>query len=220
MLQEVRYLIGKDIQIELKQKFALNGILLYVVSTVFIAYLSFGGLVQLDNEVKSALFWIIMLFASVNAIAKSFVQENTGRQLYYYTIASPQAVILAKTIYNILLSAILSALCYIVFILLLGDFIARLEIFIIALFLGSFGFSSVLTMVAAIASRTQNNFTLMAILSFPIVLPLLLTLMKLTRNAIEDISWDLSINFIIALVVINIMVVVLAYVLFPYLWKD
>jgi len=166
------------------------------------------------------LFWIIMLFASVNAVSKSFVQESQGRQLYYYTLSSPQAVILSKIIYNILLMGVLSLLSLFVFAALMGDFIQNMPLFVVSLLLGSFGFASVLTMISAISSRTNNNFALMAILSFPIVMPLLMTLMKVSNQALETTSWDGNYRFIVVLLLINLVVVTLAYLLFPYLWKD
>lgn len=215
---EIRNLIAKDIRLELRQRYAVNGILLYVVSTVFVSYLSFNKIV--DASTWNALFWIIMLFASVNAVSKSFVQESISRQLYYYTIASPQGIILSKILYNLILMGILSVLCLLVFIVLMGNFITNFPLFITALFLGSSGFTSILTMIAAIASRTNNNFALMAILSFPVVLPLLLTLVKVTDSAISSGTWGENIPYVLALLLINMIVIALAYVLFPYLWRD
>ena len=79
----------------------MSGMLLYVVSTVFVCYLSFGlRRNQLTPIVWNTLFWIIILFAAVNAIAKSFSQERYGRQIYYYNLCSPQAIIMSKIIYN------------------------------------------------------------------------------------------------------------------------
>jgi heme exporter protein B len=75
-------------------------------------------------------------------------------------------------------------------------------------------------MVAAIASRASGNFSLMAILSFPIILPLLLTLMKMSRLALAASTWAGSQGPLIILITINLAVVILAYLLFPYLWRD
>jgi heme exporter protein B len=89
-----------------------------------------------------------------------------------------------------------------------------------ALVLGSFGISSVLTMVAAIASRASQNFSLMAILSFPVILPLLGSLMKVSAAALSGHSWTGLQGFLVILTLINLVVVILAYLLFPYLWRD
>src|SRR5690606_19352162 len=99
LLNQVKFLVKKELLLEWRSKYALNGVLLYVVSTIFVCFLS---RVSANPVTWNALFWIIMLFASINAVSKSFLQESKGRQLYIYTIASPHALIISKTIYNIL----------------------------------------------------------------------------------------------------------------------
>ncbi|MCX6247415.1 MAG: heme exporter protein CcmB [Bacteroidetes bacterium] len=215
---EIIHLIGKEIRLELKQKYVLNGILLYLVSTIFVTYLAFDRIIEPDTW--NSLFWIILLFVAVNGISKSFIQESPARHLYYYTIASPQAVLLSKVIYNLLLMTILSVLSFVFFLLLMGNLVVNIPLFITTLILGSLGLASILTMVAAIASRASNNFSLMAILSFPIVLPLLGTLMKVSKSALSAAQWSGNYGFIIILLTINIAVIILAYLLFPYLWRD
>jgi heme exporter protein B len=215
---EIRHLIGKEIRLELKQKYVLNGILLYLVSTIFVTYLAFDRII--DADTWNSLFWIILLFVAVNGISKSFIQESPARHLYYYTIASPQAVLLSKVIYNLLLMTILSVLSFVFFLLLMGNLVVNIPLFLTTLVLGSLGLASILTMVAAIASRASNNFSLMAILSFPIVLPLLGTLMKVSKSALSAAQWSGNYGFIIILLTINIAVIILAYLLFPYLWRD
>lgn len=218
LAKEIRFLIAKDVQLELKQRYAFNGILLYVVSTIFVCYLSFTKIV--DPETWNALFWIIMLFAAVNAVSKSFVQESINRQLYYYTLASPQAIILSKVIYNSMLMGVLSLLCILVFSALMGSFVTNLPLFLVALLFGSFGFSAVLTMIAAIASRTNNNFALMAILSFPILLPFLLVLMNVSSSALTGGDWSDNYRYLAAIIALDGIVIALTFVLFPYLWRD
>jgi heme exporter protein B len=217
LIKQVKYLIAKEIKLEMRNKYALGGILLYVVSTIFVSYLSFKQIVT--PATWNALFWIILLFASINAIAKSFISETRGRLLYLYTLTSPQAVILSKIIYNALLLTVLSTLCLSVYSLFIGNIIQDMPLFLITLLLGSFGFSSLLTMVSAIASKASNNFTLMAILSFPILIPLLMVLIKLSKNAIDGLeNWDL--NYLLVLMSLNVIIVALSYLLFRYLWRD
>src|ERR1035437_7645878 len=215
---EIKHLIGKEIRLELKQKYVLNGILLYLVSTIFVTYLAFDRII--DSDTWNSLFWIILLFVAVNGISKSFIQESPARHLYYYTIASPQAVLLSKVIYNLILMTLLSVLSFVFFLLLMGNEVVNIPLFLVTLVLGSLGLASILTMVAAIASRASHNFSLMAILSFPIVLPLLGTLMKVSSSALTDSQWSGNQGYIVILLTINVAVILLAYLLFPYLWRD
>jgi heme exporter protein B len=216
--REVIHLFNKEVRLELKQRYVLNGILLYLLSTVFVTYLAFNG--TITPETWNSLFWIILLFVAVNGISKSFVQESPARHLYYYTIAGPESVIVSKILYNLMLMAILSVLALVIFMLLMGNMIENIGLFITSLLLGSLGLSSVLTMIAAIASRASNNFSLMAILSFPIVLPLLMTLMKVSASALSGNSWSGTLPLLAILLLINIAVILLAVLLFPYLWRD
>lgn len=221
MLKEIAVLIQKEITLEWRQKYALNGILLYVVSAVFITYLSVGAKQgNIGVPTWNALYWIIILFSAVNAVAKSFVQEHQGRQLYYYMIASPESIIISKMIYNTLLTLVLALLGYLVFSVILGNPVQDQGMFILNLVLGAIGFSACLTMVSGIASKASNNATLMAILSFPVIIPILLMTIRVSKNAIDGLDWSVSLDKIITLMAINAIVAVTAYILFPYLWRS
>ena len=220
-MQELRTLIWKEITLEWRQRYALSGMLLYVVSTVFICYLSFSLKRNfLTPIVWNTLFWIILLFTAVNAIAKSFAQERHGRLLYYYTLASPRAIILSKIIYNCLLMLVLAGIGFGFYVFVMGNPVADLGMYLGSIVLGSVGFASVLTMVAGIASKAENSGTLMAVLSFPIILPMLLMVMKLAKNALDGLDRGVSTDEISTLLAIDALVVALSYLLFPYLWRS
>ncbi len=218
MVKEISALLKKELMLEWKQKYAFNGLLLYVLSTVFVCYLSFRQIV--DVPTWNALFWIIQLFAGINAIAKSFLSESSGRMLYYYSITGPRPVILSKIIYNFLLIIVLSFINLLFYSLFIGNPIQDIPMFILAMVLGSAGFSSVLSMVSAIASKAGNSATLMSILSFPILIPLLMTTIRFSKNAIDGLPWSLSYPFIIILCSLNVLIIALGFLLFPYLWTD
>lgn len=211
--------------LEWRSKYAFNGVLLYVVSTVFICYISFNLNPGFSGSksypiVWNVLFWIIMLFASVNAIAKSFMQESKSRLLYYYAIADPRAIILSKIIYNILLMALLSILALLVYMVFFNNTVEDPLYYFIAVLLGSVSFSTVFTMISAIASKAGNNGTLMAILSFPVIIPVILLLIRLSKNAMDGIQRSLSYSNMGVLLAINVIVVATALLLFPFLWRD
>ncbi|MFP4092094.1 MAG: heme exporter protein CcmB [Cyclobacteriaceae bacterium] len=219
--KEVKLLIRKEIILEWRQRYALNGIILYVISAVFVCYLSFNlqrG--QLGVVTWNALFWIILLFVAINAIAKSFMQERYGRQIYYYSITSPQGIILSKILYNVILMIILAFTCLLVYALVLGNPINDLGLFAANLLLGAAGFSTTLTMVSGIASKTSNSSTLMAILGFPVIIPMLLMVIRVSKNAIDGLALSVSYDELMILVAINVIVGTVSYILFPYLWRS
>jgi heme exporter protein B len=225
LYNQTRDLIKKEILLEWRSKYAFNGVLLYVVSTVFVCYIAFKISPGFTGSkgypiVWNVLFWIIMLFASVNAIAKSFMQESRSRLLYYYTIASPQAIILSKTIYNILLMSLLSVLALLIYLLFFTNTLGDPLFYFLAVLTGSISFSTVFTMISAIASKAGNNGTLMAILSFPVIIPVILVLIHLSKNAMDGLDRSLSYGNFGVLAAINAIVIATALLLFPYLWRD
>jgi len=224
LLKEVKILIEKDLLVEWRQKYALGGILLYVVSTVFVIYIALNTerlLTTLGFNSWNILFWMTILFASVNAIAKSFFQERHQRLVYYYTVVSPQAVILAKMLYNALLMTVLVVLCFLLFSLMIDNPVLHYDVFFGALFLGGMAFSFLFSMMSAIAAKAENNSTLMAILSFPLILPVIMVLIRLSGHAFVQQPNETEVyNHLLILLALNGLFVALSFVLFPYLWRD
>lgn len=219
MFQRVLALLKKDILLEFRQKHMLYGILLYVAATIFVIYLSIPN--SLDASVWNSLFWVIQLFVCVNAVAKSFLQEGKGRMLYFYTIVSPVEFIISKLLYNTLLMLMMSLIGLLLFFVFLGNPLANSLQFLGIVLLGGFGISLVFTIMSALAAKAQQNAALIAILGFPVILPQLLLLMKLSKAAFAEVFREGALMQMAGLTMgMNGLVIVLAIILYPYLWKD
>jgi len=216
-LKQILALVKKDILLETRQQYTFYGVLLYVASTVFVVYLSAG---RPDEQIWSSLFWIVQLFVSVNAVAKSFLQDSRGRMLYYYTVSGAGNYIIAKIVFNVLLMLVMSFLTLLIFVLLLGNPILYFSEFVLISFLGGTGLSLVFTFLAAIASKAQQQSALMAIMGFPIVIPQLLLLGKISSKAFSGALQAGWWQMIFLLVCLDVLIVLLSIILFPFLWKD
>lgn len=218
---EIAHLLRLEWQLDRRQKHVWGSMALYVVSTIYVCYQGVRHL--FDVPVWNALFWIILLFAAFNALGRSFQREHGGRQLYLYTLASPRSVVLARTLYNALIMSVLSLLSLAAYALFIGSVpmeAARLDIFLPVVVIGGVGFALVLTLISALAARAGNGIGLMAILGFPIVLPMLLSLMKASKLALDGMGWNVTGKYVVWLVLIDLITVTLAWLLFPYLWRD
>lgn len=218
MLKETLILIQKEAALEWRRLFALAGVLLFLVSAVFVSYLAFDGWIQASTW--NALFWIMLLFASVNAVLKGFFQEGSGRMLYYYFLCSPQAVIFSKMLYNGLVMCCLGLAGLVVYVFLLGNPVESMGIFVLNMLLGAFGFSSIMNMASAMAVKAGQGFTLMAVLSFPLVLPLLLVLIRVSMQAVLGTSLSEQWPPMLVILLLTGMGVMLSAVLFPHVWRD
>jgi heme exporter protein B len=214
-------LIQKEFRLELRRKAVFSGIGLYLFCLVFICYITFS---LRQNSISpatwSALFWMVILFSVVNSVAKSFIGERKGTFIYYYSIASPQTIILSKIIYNTVLCLVLSLAGYFLFALFIQDPIEDKSVFLLTLLLTSSGFASSLSLISGIASKANNSNILMAVLSFPVVMGILLLAIKITKNVIDGIERVASFDEIINLLAINCILAALAYLLFPYIWRS
>ncbi|MFM7767915.1 MAG: heme exporter protein CcmB [Bacteroidota bacterium] len=211
-------LIALEFSHEFRQKNALAGTFIYVLATVFVSYLAFRRIV--DVPTWNALFWIIMLFAAVNAVARSFMQESAGVRLHYYFLASPLGVVFSRILYNSILLLSIGIISLGAFLVFLGGNIQDMAGFLLGLLLGSMGLASILTMTSAIASRAGNSPTLMAILSFPVLIPFLMVLIRYWKNTIDGIAWTVNGSYALVMAALTGLVYALTYILFPYLWRD
>ncbi len=210
-------LFKKDLVFEWRQKYAISGILLYMLCIVFIIFITFN---DIRGPFWVVLFWIVILFTAVNAVAKSFLQESPARQLYYYTLASPQAIILAKIFYNICVMLFLSAIALLFYGFSCGFPIVDYTSFLLALSLGSIAFACTFSMISAIASKASNSGTLMAILAFPMLIPIIIILIRISLNALLENDLMVNASDLLYLLGLNVLIVAMALILFPYLWRD
>ncbi len=220
-LSQIKALILKDLRIEWRLRYTLNGLLLYVVSSIFICYLSFNLKAgAISPTTWNALFWIILLFTATNSIGRSMDRENGDRFYFYYTLVRPQVFIMAKALYNSLIMLVLSFTGLLFYLLIMGNPVQDIPLFLFNIFLGALGFAGSLTMIAGIARKAANSSSLVAVLGFPIILPMILMLIKISKNAIDGLARRVSYDEIITLLALNAIVFTLSYILFPYLWKE
>ena len=216
-IKTITALLKKDALLEIRQQYSFYGVLLYVISTIFVLYLAMG---RPEDEVWNGLFWMIQLFVCVNAVAKSFLQENRGRMLYFYSIAGAVDFILSKLLFNALLMLVMSIMSLLLFLVLMGNPLRQPLQFVGLATLGGVSLSLVFTFLAAIASKAQQQAALMAILGFPIIIPQLLLLMKIATIAFSSVIQAGLAKMVLLLVGLDAMVIVLSVILFPFLWKD
>lgn len=210
-------LVRKDLLIEWRQKHTLFGVLLYVGATVFAVYMMSG---QPDAKIWNALFWLTQLFVSVNSVAKSFLQEHPNRFRYYFTLVNPTSFLLAKMLYSVSIQLIMSLVSLVLFHIMLGNPLVQTGLFVLVTAIGSISLSVVFTFLSAIAARAQQNAALMAILGFPLVIPILMMLSNLALKAVVPVYQEGWWSLALVLLLLDVLVIVLGAILFPFLWQE
>lgn len=214
---KLKHLIFKEFTLEFRQKSTLAGIAVYIIATVFISALSFKKIIH--PNIWNALFWVIFMFITINVSGKSFLQETKGKSLFNYIYYNPRQFIISKIVYNMLLMMVLSIATFFFYAWFVGNMVQDMPMFLITLLFSSSAFSGILSLMSAIASKA-NNISLMAILSFPVIMPLLIVSIKLSKHAIDGLAWSVSYNYLLILIMLNFIVIALSTLLFAYLWRD
>jgi len=209
-------LFKKDLLLEWRQQYTFYGILLYVACSIFVIYMAMG---QPDSAIWSGLFWVTQLFICTNAVAKSFLQESRGRMLYFYLLVHPRDFVLSKLLFNSVLMVLMSFISLCLFLLLLGNPLEKVAVFAGIAVFGGWSLSLVFSFLAAIAAKAQQQAAIMAILGFPLIIPQLLLLMKISNLATGAVQSGAD-QMLLLLAGLDLMVIALAIILFPFLWKD
>lgn len=209
-------IMKKDFDIEIRQRYAIAGIFLFAVTTAYFIYKAFN---QLEAMEWNILVWLIILFAGINAIVKSFVQERKETYLYYYSVFGPLEVIVAKLIYNYFFILFLTLVVILTFTVLFDNPVKDYPLFLKGLLLGTLGISSVFTFVSSVSGAGSSNSTMMSILSLPLVLPSVLLMERITAVAMRLAMDSTIVKDLYILASIDLLIIGMIILIFPTLWK-
>jgi heme exporter protein B len=216
-MNRILTLVATEARIELRQRYALSGILLYVLSSSFIVFSIWK---QLPPKEWGLTFWVIFLFCALMAVLKTFGKESEGRYFYYYTLYHPLELFMAKVIYNLLLLVFIFIVLWAVLGLIAGDHILRKGWFLALGLIASTGISFLLTLITSIAIKTQQNASLTAVMGLPLMIPMLINILRLTAYASGTTPDDNPWNEVTLLASVITLVSGLSLWLFPYLWRS
>jgi len=223
LLTSVFALLKYDFQREFRQRLSFLSILLYVFSITYLMYFLLntqGALVKMEVKYWNVIFWIIILFTTINELISQFSKESDGLYLYYYTVIHPTHFIISRLIFHAVYAALTSLLTYFIFSLWFGSPVENFSLILLSIILGSSSFAILFTLTTAISKGLKNNAVLTSILGFPLSIPLITLVSRLSKEAFFIATSD---NFWINLSVLigfNLIMVVLSVILYPYIWRE
>jgi len=214
-------IVVKDVRSELRTRYALNALLMFVVISVATILFALRD-DDMNPEILSGMFWVVIFFTAMSGLSRIFVsEEERGTTMTLQLIASPSVIYFGKLIFNCGLTLALSSAVTILYLVVFPMFIIKsLTIFIPTIFLGSLGFASAATIIAAIIAKANTKGTLYPVLSFPILIPLLMTVIKSTARALDGALFTAAIGEFQILVSYLLVMTGGSYLLFDYIWKE
>ncbi len=214
-------LFKKDWESELRTRYAINALAMFILVTISVILFSIGQ-EKISEYLTGGLLWVVIFFSAMSGLSRSFVsEEERGTVLTLHLIAAPSTVFNGKLIFNLLLVFLMNIAITLLYSALFDSFVLKsFELFLIAFFFGSIGIAVSSTIIAAIISKANTKGTLYPVLSFPILLPLILTLLEITKFSIDGDTIMDSYAEIFVLISYDVIMLTASYLLFDFIWKD
>lgn len=222
-LAETGAIAAKDLRAEFRTRVALNSLGLFALTTlVAVAYAVGPFRIAADDRpfLLAVLLWIVILFAALAGLDRSFVKEEEGHTAPLLRLsAAPLVVWVGKLVYNLVLLYLLMVLLVPLFCVLMGFQIISVWWFVLLLVVGGYALGVTATIVAAIISRAITRGALYSVLSLPLLLPLVIFLIQGTAAAAEGSVDTVQASLRAVVSLGGVMTVVSAFV-FPVVWND
>lgn len=217
MLKQIISVVTKDFLIEWRNKFTIAGIFIQVLASVFIVYMAIPAL---NIAIQNSLFWIVLIFSSLNAITKGFIAESLSLQNFLKQLIPSNVIIKAKLIYNFILVSAITIIIWLFFILFLGDFNSNNFTYLLIVLLSNIGISSTFTLMSALVRQISNAFLIIPVISLPISIPILIIGLNASKKAMDGAVFSSLQKEILLLSSISIFATIMSIVLFTILDKD
>ena len=220
MLQQFTSLLKKDLKTEWRTQRIVNEALLYLVIVIFICYFSFSLYGKNISIITwNIIFWLISIFSATIIVDKTFGETYSKRYLFYYTLVPPSLLIFSKIILNSLFLILVFFVNLCIYTLIMGNYVRNWGLFVLILVSSGFTFASILTLISGISAQTKSPTTITVILGFPLLLPTLLTSLKMTKHVIDNLPSRLLYDEFAILVALIVITSTISIVFFPYLWR-
>lgn len=210
----------KDLISELRTRYALNALIMFVLVSISIIRFAIGE-EKVENEILSGLLWIVIFFSASGGLSRTFVKEEEKETSVALKMSvDSSGVFTGKLLFNFVLTLILNFLITILFIMITDYEIKNLWGFILVIGIGNIGLVSASTIIAAIISKANSKGTLYPVLSFPVLIPLLVTVINATKLSASGVETGILYEEFVILISYSIVVTTVSLMLFKYVWED
>jgi len=214
-------LFKKDLHSELRTRYAINSLAMFIIVAISVIMFSIGQ-EKISQSLTGGLFWVVIFFTAMSGLARAFVsEEERGTALTLQLIAAPSTVFGGKLIFNVVLVFAMNTVIAILYSAVFEAFVIQnVALFFVSFVLGNIGLAVSSTIIAAIIAKAGAKGTLYPVLSFPILLPLILTSVQLTLFAFDGISFERAKFELVIVVSYDVIMLTASYMLFDFIWKE
>jgi heme exporter protein B len=217
---EAAAVFAKDWRCEFRTRYALNTLALFACTTLVVVSASLGPLGTSKEQafaVLPVLLWVILLFAASAGLPRGFVYEEEMHTATALRLsAKPSALFAGKLAYGVTLLFALEILVAPVYCAMVSLTVKDPGLLALTLAVAGYGLAAGSTLIAAIIAQAQGRSTLFSVLAFPVLLPLLILAVELTRNAVAGAPAGVA---LVQLLLYDGVVTIAGLMLFPVVWN-
>jgi heme exporter protein B len=217
MMRSILHIIKLEAKIEWRQKSTIFGILLYLFTIVLLTYSMHS---EPDSKTWNSFLWLTSLFVIMNTVAKSFIGQHRQEWNYHYTIFHPSIYVIGKMIYSAMITILIASLSLLLFGIFFKFPIQDGARFVLFYLLGSLSLSLLFTFLSAIVAKVNNNPTLLAIIGLPLMITYIILLSDMSMSFYDLLlvkGWN---KYFFSLLGLDLIVIMLALGLYPFIWKE
>jgi heme exporter protein B len=210
----------KDFKSELRNRYVINSLLMFVLVTISIIKFSIGD-EKVESDILSGLLWIVIFFAAISGLARVFIKEEEKETSFALKLSvDPISIFLGKLFFNLALTFFVNIFIFVLFVLITSFEIINFSAFVLIILLGNIGMVSASTIIAAIISKANTKGTLYPVLAFPVMLPLLITVINATKLASAGADTYTMMSEYQILFSYAVVITTVSLLLFRFVWED
>jgi heme exporter protein B len=221
-LRKVAAIVGKDITTELRTKEMLSTMFVFSLLIIFIFNFAFDLRAENMQALAPGVLWVAIAFAGMLGLSRSFILERDRGVLDGLLLApvDRSAIYFGKMIGNLLFISLVEVIILPFFIILFNQSIEMLPALGGVVILGTLGFAGVGTLFSAMAVHTRAREILLPIMLFPVVIPAMLSAVRLTSAILDRIPLAEVSQWLALLVAFDVIFVAASFMLFEFVVEE
>ncbi len=221
-LRKVFAIVAKDVATELRTREMLSSMFVFSLLVILIFNFAFDLRAENQKTLAPGVLWVAIAFAGMLGLSRSFIMEKDRGSMegLLLTPVDRSAIYLGKMLGNVLFISVVEAIILPIFIVFFNLSAEDLPLLVGVMILGTIGFAGVGTLFSAMAIHTRAREVLLPVLLFPVVIPVLLSAVKLTAAILDRLPFADVQNWFSLLVAFDLIFMALSFILFDYVLEE
>jgi heme exporter protein B len=221
-LRKVLAIVIKDVSAELRTREMVSSMLVFALLVILIFNFAFDLRADNQRTLAPGVLWVAVAFAGMLGLSRSFIVEKDRGSIEGLLLApmDRSVIFLGKMLGNVLFMVGVEIIILPVFVVLFnlsaGDLLPLAGILV----LGTIGFAGVGTLFSAMVIHTRAREVLLPVLLFPVVIPVLLSAVRLTAAVLDGLPVAEVQNWLSLLIAFDAIFLALSVILFDYVMEE